>query len=259
MTNAKNTHLRKNFNAFAMGVKDTQTVQQNIDKCISTYYVTMASIYNTAQSTMTDAKAELRKHPKVYRQYVKQYVNKAFAAYDEWEMKMRLQLKDRYQLWLDLSDAVDEEIGEHIFKLYMAFDGVLLKHNIKDHVLMARMETALTMINFARLTFDNLFDIFKEYVHVDLRPLFRGGDFKDVQYYWKQACSCILKTPSGEPEINFNDSPEVNLAYSIIMQKLSSHNIYNTSADSALRQNKDIWKYLDKEDRMRLKKGMPLT
>ena len=59
--------------------------------------------------------------------------------------------------------------------------------------------------------------------------------------------------------INFNQSKDINLAFEIIAKKLTDEHIFNRASEQALKQNPDKWHLLDKEDRMRLKKGLPLT
>ena len=123
------------FNTFRLTEHQAERTHAKIDRCCSFYYITCGSVYNVAQSAMVDAAAELRERPDIFRHRLKYNVRRALAAYDVWNRKMECQLADRYQLWLDISDKVDEEMQPHITKLYWAIKAVLMKRNIPDYAL----------------------------------------------------------------------------------------------------------------------------
>lgn len=251
------TDTPPSVNAFALTAEAKQKTMNDIDRCCSLFYVTMASIYNVAQSAMVDAHAFLRQHP-AYRQEVKRSVKKALLAYERFDKALQQTLGDRYQLWLDLSDNVDDEMRSHIQTLRLAFDAWLLRYNVQHHALLAHMETALTIIRMAQQTFGILFDKFDEQIHVNLRPLFAGADFRDVLFWWQRATDTLVKMYQPKEHINFNQSKDINLAFEIIAKKLTDEHIFNRASEQALKQNPDKWHLLDKEDRIRLKKGLPI-
>lgn len=245
------------FNAFALTPGQAQRTNADIDHCCSVYYSTMASVYNVAQSAMVDALAVIQHRPDIFRHNTKRFIHKALAAYDRLNNALRQVLADRYQLWLDLSDTVDDDIRPHVRILRLSFQQYLTGHGVADSYMLAHLETALTLIKFARATFDTLFSLFDEKVHVNMRPLFRGGDFRDVEFWWERAVGPLLATPKGMPDINFNLSPHIRTAFDIVAHRLSTEHIYNKAAEAALRLNPDTWHCLDREDRIRLKKGIP--
>lgn len=138
-------HTPPSVNAFALTAEAKLKTLGDIDRCYSLFYVAMASIYNVAQSAMVDAHAFLRQHP-AYRQEVKRSARKALLAYERLDKALQQTLGDRYQLWLDLSDNVDDEMRSHIQTLRLSFDAWLLRYNVQQHALLAHMETALTII-----------------------------------------------------------------------------------------------------------------
>lgn len=247
------------FNTFSLSASTKRQTIDKIDRCCSLYYVTMASIYNVAQSAMVDALACLKEHPKLYRHDIKLSMRNAMAAYDRWDKAMRRTLKDRYQLWLDLSDAVDDDIRRHVQMFRQTIDSWLLRYGIPDRNLLAHLETALSLVRMARMTFDNLFANFDKVVHVNLRPLFQGGDFRDVEFWWERGTDAVFKAVAPNSKINLNESHDVDLAFKIIARKLTNEQIFNRAGEKALLLNPDTWGSLDKEDRLRLKKGIPLS
>lgn len=227
------TDTPPSVNAFALTAEAKQKTMGDIDRCCSLFYVAMASIYNVAQSAMVDAHAFLRQHP-AYKQEVKRSVKKALLAYERLDKALQQTLR-------------------------LAFDAWLLRYNVQQHALLAHMETALTIIRMAQQTFGILFDKFDEQIHVNLRPLFAGADFRDVLFWWQRATDTLVKMYQPKEYINFNQSKDINLAFEIIAKKLTDEHIFNRASEEALKQNPDKWHLLEKEDRMRLKKGLPLT
>ena len=248
------------FNTFRLTEHQAERTHAKIDRCCSFYYITCGSVYNVAQSAMVDAAAELRERPDIFRHRLKYNVRRALAAYDVWNGKMERQLADRYQLWLDISDKVDEEMQPHITKLYWAIKAVLMKRNIPDYALRARCETALIVCHLARTYTDAVFAHMRETVGVDVGAFFfTGADFSDVSHFWEEAFSGYLATADGQEKIDFNDDSNCRLALDILERVLSEQKIFNHAGAYALHRNPDQWKHLDKVDRMRLKKGLPLV
>lgn len=222
----------------------TERQQKEIDRCCQAYYVIIGSIYNVVESAMVDA-VELVRRDKRFRHRVKQDFKYALHAYRIWDSKMRETLGDRYTLWLDLSDGVADIIASDLKKLYYAFDAHLMRHHIADHRMIASLETATTMVKFARQTFDVYFDKFRESCGVDLRPWFSGGDMRDIEFRWNRACEPFLRTPSDAPNINFNESRDCELAYKILSDRILSPDTYNLAGRDALTLNEDVCRIYD--------------
>ena len=131
----------------APSVKQKEEILKSIDRYCSLYYITMGSAYNIAQTAMIDALGAIKEDKKLYRQKTKQSINKALAAYNAWDAKMRFVLADRYQLWLDLSDASEAELKPLVKTLYYCIDNYFLKNHVPkskiitstDNLAMAKM------------------------------------------------------------------------------------------------------------------------
>lgn len=153
----------------------------------------IGSVYNLAQSSMLDANVMLEE-TKHWKHEVKRDVNKALAAYDAWNSKMKVQLWDRYQMWLDISDDVAEKMKIHVQKLRWSYDAVLMKHNDTEHLLKAHLLTALTMNDLALSTFRKYIADGSEKTKVDMSLLFsKESSFEDVAKNWEKAVRRVLK------------------------------------------------------------------
>ena len=213
------------------------------DQC-SLYYIIIGSVYNLAQSSMLDAKVMLQE-TKHWKHEVKRDVNRALAAYDTWDSKMKVQLWDRYQMWLDISDDVAEKMKMHVQKLKWSYDAVLMKHNDTEHLLKAHLLTALTMNDLALQTFRKYIADGSEKTKVDMSLLFsKESSFKDVAKNWENAVRRVLKCSGGD--IDCNKDNNCVLAADIISRKLADFKMYEEACGYGAEYNPEvIEKYID--------------
>lgn len=221
----------------APSVKQKEEILKSIDRYCSLYYITMGSAYNIAQTAMIDAYNAIKEDKKLYRQQTKQSINKALAAYNTWDTKMRFVLADRYQLWLDLSDASEAELKPLVTTLYYCIDNYFLKNKVPKSKIIARMETAMVLIDIAVNLFKNLFDNIQKKIGKDLRPMFSDGNALELQQNWNNAMQSVINSVPGMPDININDDADSVQAAKNIVTKLSNENIYNRAGEYALQLN----------------------
>lgn len=196
--NIRRSLVRQNRNLLAVHPDVMKRTMDAVNDQCSLYYIIIGSVYNLAQSSMLDAKVMLEE-TKHWKHEVKRDVNKALAAYDTWNSKMKAQLRDRYQMWLDISDDVAEKMKMHVQKLRWSYDAVLMRHNDTEHLLKAHLLTALTMNDLALSTFRKYIADGSEKTKVDMRLLFsKESSFKDVATNWENAVRRVLKCSGGD-------------------------------------------------------------
>lgn len=235
-------------------------MMENVDRSCSLYYITMGSVYTICQSAMIDAREFICTHEKAfYKQQVKLNIKKALEAYDKWNKKMENTLGEQYQIWLDVSDNVDEQIKPLVTTLYYSIDNFLLKNKVQHSKVYARMETALVLLQLAKMIYADLFENIQKRIGADIRPLFQGGDASDIYHYWHEAMRYVSKMMNVIPDVNLNSDATINQAVDNIVRQLTAEHIYNHGGEYALRLNPDQWKCLDKETRMKLKQGLPIS
>lgn len=221
----------------APSVKQKEELLKSIDRYCSLYYIIMGSAYNVAQTAMIEAYRAIKEDKKLYRQKTKQSINKALAAYDTWDSKMRFVLADRYQLWLDLSDASEAELKPLITTLYYCIDNYFLKNKMPKSKIIARMETAMVLIDVAVNLFKNLFDNIQKKIGTDLRPMFNDGNALELRKNWNNAMQSVINSVPGIPNIDINDDADSVQAANNIVMKLSNENIYDRAGEYALQLN----------------------
>lgn len=242
--NIRRSLVRQNRNLLAVHPDVMKRTMDAVNDQCSLYYIIIGSVYNLAQSSMLDAKVMLQE-TKHWKHEVKRDVNKALAAYDAWNSKMKVQLRDRYQMWLDISDDVAEKMKMHVQKLKWSYDAVLMKHNDTEHLLKAYLLTALTMNDLALSTFRKYIADGSEKTKVDMSLLFsKESSFEDVAKNWEKAVRRVLKCSGGD--IDCNKDNNCVLAADIISRKLADFKMYEEACGYGAEYNPEvIEKYID--------------
>lgn len=242
--NIRRSLVRQNRNLLAVHPDVMKRTMDAVNDQCSLYYIIIGSVYNLAQSSMLDAKVMLQE-TKHWKHEVKRDVNKALAAYDAWNSKMKVQLWDRYQMWLDISDDVAEKMKMHVQKLKWSYDAVLMKHNDTEHLLKAHLLTALTMNDLALSTFKKYIADGSEKTKVDMSLLFsKESSFKDVAKNWENAVRRVLKCSGGD--IDCNKDSNCVLAADIISRKLADFGMYEEACGYGAEYNPEvIEKYIE--------------
>lgn len=242
--NIRRSLVRQNRNLLAVHPDVMKRTMDAVNDQCSLYYIIIGSVYNLAQSSMLDAKVMLEE-TRHWKHEVKRDVNKALAAYDAWNSKMKVQLRDRYQMWLDISDDVAEKMKMHVQKLKWSYDAVLMKHNDTEHLLKAHLLTALTMNDLALSTFRKYIADGSEKTKVDMSLLFsKDSSFKDVATNWEKAVRRVLKCSGGD--IDCNKDSNCVLAADIISRKLADFKMYEEACGYGAEYNPEvIEKYID--------------
>lgn len=225
-------------NMLAVHPEVAKRVMEKIDAQCSIYYIVIGSVYNLAQSAMVDAMPYL-KTSKWWKHEVKRDANLALRAYDVWNQKMKLKLLDRYQLWLDMSDAVADKMRQDVDKLRWCCDSLLMKHKVEEHTLISYLLTALTLNDIAEMTFDKFLRDGSKITGVDMSELFKTeSSFAGVKTNWAKAVHPILRCSGGD--IDCNKDNNCVLAADIISRKLSDFGMYEDACEYGAELNEDI-------------------
>lgn len=220
--NIRRSLVRQNRNLLAVHPDVMKRTMDAVNDQCSLYYIIIGSVYNLAQSSMLDAKVMLEE-TKHWKHEVKRDVNKALAAYDAWNSKMKI----------------------HVQKLRWSYDAVLMKHNDTEHLLKAHLLTALTMNDLALSTFRKYIADGSEKTKVDMSLLFsKESSFKDVATNWENAVRRVLKCSGGD--IDCNKDSNCVLAADIISRKLADFKMYEEACGYGAEYNPEvIEKYIE--------------
>ena len=223
----------------------------------------IGAVNTIAGKAVIDAKDELFKRKDLWRFEIKKNARLAEDAYYAYEKVHTRNFGDRYNLFLDYLNAVEDNIEKDVNMLTMSIAQVLTKHNQKDSMLKAQIETARTMCQYACDIFDTIIreankkvsDLcIQNFKSVRLRkpfdytPYFAPARLTSVFHYWDKVTSRLSKTEGNLP-ISLNDDPNCKLAFQIIERKLTSEDFLNKAGYDALKLNPECIKgSISKED-----------
>ena len=222
----------------------------------------IGAVNTIAGKAVIDAKDELFKRKDLWRFEIKKNARLAEDAYYEYEKIHTRNFGDRYNLFLDYLNAVEDNIEKDVNMLTMSIAQVLTKRNQKDSMLKAKVETARTMSEYACSMFDMLIEKANNKVNTrciklilsrkmkpfDFKPSFAAGRITGVFHYWDKGTSLICKPDHKGESITLNDDPNCKLAFEIIERKITSEDFLNKAGYDALQLNPECISTIAAED-----------
>ena len=254
--------LRQNKSAEAEQIQ--KHIGENFNRLNSLINLVVGAVNTIAGRAVFDAKSELFKRKDIYRQEVKMNARLAEKAYYDYERLHTRNFGDRYNLFLDYLSAVEDNIAKDIDILTYSIAQVLTKHNQKDAMLKAKVETARTMCEYACCVFDKLIEEANKKVYeesfkhsfstmqlrkpFDYTPYFAPARLTAVFHYWDKVTARICKTDKDSERIALNDDPNCKLAFQIIERKITEEDFINKAGYDALKLNPECVKDLSEKD-----------
>lgn len=109
--------------------------QATIDRVTSIYYIMIGSLASVTQTSIKDLLDELRKRKDLFKHNLKFRIKEAFSRSEQLINVFKKHTKniDQYQLWLDITDSMEEELKTDTIRLFYTTDNILLKHNAPEH------------------------------------------------------------------------------------------------------------------------------
>ena len=238
--------------------KITMYINEQYHKLNSLMNLVVGAANTIAGRAVIDTKNELYKRKDLWRHEIKLNARLAEKAYYDYERLHTRNFGDRYILFLDYLSAVEDNIGKDVDMLTYSIAQVLSKHNQKDAMLKAQIETARTMCEYACCVFDRLIKEANKKVYnecckyslstmqlrkpFDYTPYFAPARITSVFHYWDKVTARLCKTGKGEEQIILNTDPNCKLAFEIIERKLTSEDFLNKAGYDALKLNPECIK-----------------
>lgn len=119
------------------GVPFAAPSQKTIDRAVSIYYIMIGSLASVTQTSIKDLLDELRKRKDLFKHNLKFRIKEAFSRSEQLinVFKKYTTNIDQYQLWLDVTDSMEESLRADVNILFYTTDNILLKHNAPEHKL----------------------------------------------------------------------------------------------------------------------------
>jgi len=226
------------------------------DRLNSLINVSVGAANTIAGRCLYDAYEQLICDKRLFRHELKMRANEAKKSFARYESRHLQNFGDRYQLFLDYLDSIEDEVMPHVNKFYWSVKSLLDKNNEANSALKAKITTARTMIEYACHIYDLLLEKTHTETSIDFNQLMRPARLTSVLYSWEQVTFYICKT---DADVDLNADPNCRLAFDIIDRILTSEDTLNKAGYEAIKLNPKVVQELEPEDYEILKETFEQT
>ncbi len=230
--------------------------EQEMRQTEAGFYVVAAAANELASVAVFDAMDTLRRNGFHGNKEARKWATKCEKDIHSYETMMRIRLqdasrrmgtvaedgRDKYTLWLDTTDRVDEEMKPHMDRLYYAVKMVMDRYSTPHSETLARMWTAHIMLQFAIRQFDAIFSDQKSRTGISLRGAFASGCMTGQLKAWHHALEALDKQlcPKDAPDVVLDQDPAVRTGVRAIYNKLNDPDLYNRGAEYGISLNPEV-------------------
>lgn len=222
------------------GNERAKYLMEEYDHLSSIVNIIIGAVNTLAGNALIDAKNELYKRKDLWRHDVKFNAHNAEKEYYKYERLHTSNFGEKYNLFLDYLNAVEDEFKKDIQILKLSIWQVLTKNNQTDAKLKAEVETAWILARYAICVFDKIMEEAKNKTGFDYTPFFNKGRLTSTFHYWDLVDERICKADKGSGKISFDDDENCKLAFRIIEKKMMSEDLPNKAGYMAIKQNMDL-------------------
>ena len=222
------------------GEKRAKYIMDEFNHMVSITNLVIGAVNTIAGNAIIDAKNELYKRKDLWRHDVKHNAHKAEKEYYKYERIHTMNFGEKYNLFLDYLNAVEDEFKKDIQILKLSIWQVLTKNNQTDAKLKAEVETAWILARYAICVFDRIMEEAKNKTGFDYTPFLEKGRLTSTFHYWDLVDERICKADKGSGKISFDDDENCKLAFRIIEKKMMSEDLPNKAGYIAIKQNMEL-------------------
>ncbi len=231
-------------------------IEQEMRLTEAGFYVVAAAANELASVAVFDAMDTLRRNGFHGNKEARKWATKCEKDIHSYETMMRIRLqdasrrmgtvaddgRDKYTLWLDTTDRVDEEMKPHMDRLYYAVKMVMDRYSTPHSETLARMWTAHIMLQFAIRQFDTIFSDQKSRTGISLRSAFASGCMTGQLKAWHHALEALDRQlcPKDAPDVVLDRDPAVRTGVRAIYNKLNDPDLYNRGAEYGISLNPEV-------------------
>lgn len=211
--------------------------QRTVDRMTSLYYLMIGSLATITQTAIKDLYDELFQRKDLFK--FKLRIKEAFSRSNQLIMTFKKYTSEisQYDLWLDITDCMEDELKNDMRNLYYVTDNILLKNNIKEH----RLQTlACIAYNLSIM----LHDMSQRYDDVMKDAGIGTANIKPSEMFlspmygmytsMKEVAAMIITDKDAE---YFKDGNQINTALQVIAMKVCDLERIEKAADEGLKLN----------------------
>lgn len=213
--------------------------QRTVDRMTSLYYLMIGSLATITQTAIKDLYDELFQRKDLFKFKLKLRIKEAFSRSNQLIMTFKKYTSEisQYDLWLDITDCMEDDLKNDMRNLYYVTDNILLKNNIKEH----RLQTlACIAYNLSIM----LHDMSQRYDDVMKDAGIGTANIKPSEMFlspmygmytsMKEVAAMIITDKDAE---YFKDGNQIHTALQVIAMKVCDLERIEKAADEGLKLN----------------------
>lgn len=213
--------------------------QRTVDRMTSLYYLMIGSLATITQTAIKDLYDELYQRKDLFKFKLKLRIKEAFSRSNQLIMTFKKYTSEisQYDLWLDITDCMEDELKNDMRNLYYVTDNILLKNNIKEH----RLQTlACIAYNLSIMLHDmsQRYDDVMKHAGIGTANIKPSEMFLSPMYgmytSMKEVAAMIITDKDAE---YFKDGNQINTALQVIAMKVCDLERIEKAADEGLKLN----------------------
>lgn len=230
-----NTSRRPVLSGIPIAVPDQKTV----DRMTSLYYLMIGSLATITQTAIKDLYDELYQRKDLFRFKLKLRIKEAFSRSNQLIMTFKKYTSEisQYDLWLDITDCMEDELKNDMRNLYYVTDNILLKNNIKEHRLQTLACIAYNLSIMLHGMSQRYDDVMKD-AGIGTANIKPSEMFLSPMYgmytSMKEVAAMIITDKDAE---YFKDGNQINTALQVIAMKVCDLERIKKAADEGLKLN----------------------
>lgn len=230
-----NTSRRPVLSGIPIAVPDQKTV----DRMTSLYYLMIGTLSTITQTAIKDLYDELYQRKDLFKFKLKLRIKEAFSRSNQLIMTFKKYTSEisQYDLWLDITDCMEDELKNDVRNLYYVTDNILLKNNIKEHRLQTLACIAYNMSIMLHDMSQRYDDVMKDAgvgtANIKPSEIFLGPMY-GMYTSMKEVAAMIITDKDAE---YFKDGDQIYTALQVIAMKVCDLERIEKAADEGLKLN----------------------
>lgn len=217
------TNWNPNNSCVLAGVPLAVPSKKQISKLYTLFYSMVGGFASIVQTQITDTYNLIKENKKIFRFEAKKRITEAKECSDELIDAFMHYMKEcgMSQLWMDMTDNIEDDLNPDVQKCFYAIDNQFLKHHVKEHkmytmLLMSELMSSMLVSSVER--FSEMMDKYNGIHAVNIAERFTNP-IRGVYARMRNAMEILY--PVKVDEEVFSECPDkFNLGFEIICQKV---------------------------------------
>lgn len=218
----------------------TDTAKKDaFERCYSRLNIIIGAANSIAGKWLYDAVELLAKDERLYRFDIKHDALMCKRMFDEYERAHLTNHGGMKEFYVSYLDMMDDRVQPHADRMYWAVKNRLDKERVERSALFAKIEIALTLIDYSVYLYRYLIEDVKRESGYDFDKYLRPACLKHVLSRWESLEHKVCKLPKGV-KIDLNKDANCMLGFRCIENILTNEDELNNAAVKALQLHPDI-------------------